>query len=154
MNDPGVCWWLQMSSADTLIGSRTLRFLTEMLLIFIYMPNMSNPVFLSASCVGVVTSAMWNEDNSVSVMDSQEFLAGLPFWSFGEKEAGKRNGLVGKSSTWIKLLVHVDSKWFFYCVPGILPSCPCLHPLWFVTERHSSLWSAFGKWVTWSRALL
>ena len=79
-------------------------------------------------------------------MDFQEFLADPPFWSFGEKAVGRRHGLVSKSNIWIKLLVRVNSEYFF-CVSGMLLSCQCLHLSQFVSERQSSPWSVFGKWI-------
>lgn len=63
------------------------------------------------SCMGIVTSAV-----KISGMGFQEFLAGLPFLSFGEKEVGKGNDL---SDTWVKLFMSVNSEFYlfiFVCV--------------------------------------
>lgn len=105
-------------------GSRTRPLFNKMLSNSIYMPNMTNPIFLSVKLGWLHLLCKMQ----TTVMDFQEFLASPPFWSFGEKAVGRRHGLVSKSSTWIKLLVCVNWE-YFSCVFGMLLSCQCLHLL-------------------------
>lgn len=84
-----------MSSTDTLIGSRTLPLLTEMLSLSVSTPNMTNPVFLSVKLEWLHLPCKMK----ATVMDFQEFLASPSFWSFGEQAVGRRRGLVSKSNT-------------------------------------------------------
>lgn len=79
----------------------------------------------------------------------------LPFLEALERRrVGKGKDL---SDTRVKLFMSVNSDFYLFicvCVLSKLPSCLCLYLLHFVSERHSSPWSIFGKWVTWSEVLL
>lgn len=139
--------WMTAGVFHRYFGSRTLSLLTKMLSISIYMPSMTNPLFLPVKLEWLYLPCKMK----ATVMDFEEFLASPPFWSFGEKAVGRRHGLVSKSNTWIKLLVRVNSEYFF-CVSGMLLSCWCLNLLQFAGQ--SSPWSVFRKWITWSSVLL
>lgn len=83
-----------------------------MLSLSVSMPNVTSSVFLSVKLEWLHLPCKMK----ATVMDSQEFLASPSFWSFGEQAVGRRRGLVSKSNTWIKLLVPVNSEYFFLCL--------------------------------------
>lgn len=126
VNDPSEWPWSLWMTAGVFhryFGSRTRPLFNKMLSNSIYVPNMTNPIFLSVKLGWLHLLCKMQ-----TTADFQEFLASPPFWTFGEKAVGRTHGLVSKSSTWIKLLVCVNWE-YFSCVFGMLLSCRCLHLL-------------------------